>query len=308
MKVAHTMRHILSACGFAALALCSSAVHAQQQDTLDKIQANHSVTVGAREASGVMSFTTGNGQYTGFHVEICERALHLIKDDLKLPKLNIQYQMVTAQNRIPLVKNGTVDLVCGTATNNATRQQEVEFAPTLYVEEVRIAVPAQSGVTSLENLAGKTVAATTGTTSVTLLRKYDREKNLGLNVLMAKDNAECILLLDTGRAAACVADGQILAAGISRLRTPDNYAIVGTPLSVEPIAIMLNKQSPKFKQAFDNQIRNLLASGEVAKIYDKWFMQPVAPATRAINLPVSAATQAAWNKPNTDPVEAYVIQ
>lgn len=298
------MRHLLSATCLASLALCATSVHAQQ-DAYDKIQSTHSVTVGAREASGVMSLTTGNGQYDGFYIEICNRVLEQIKDDLKLPKLDIQYQMVTAQNRIPLVKNGTVDVECGTTTNTTTRQQEVAFAPTLYVEEVRFAVPARSGVKELEDLKGQTVAATTGATSVTLLRKYDREKNLGIKALMAKDNAECILLVDSGRAAACVADGQILATGISRLRNPDDYVIVGTPLNVEPIAIMLNKHSPKLQQAFDDKIKAMVAAGEVAKIYDKWFMQPVPPATRAINLPPSAATQAAWANPNTQPVEAY---
>lgn len=298
------MRHLLSATCLASLAVCATSVHAQQ-DAYDKIQSTHSVTVGAREASGVMSLTTGNGQYDGFYIEICNRVLEQIKDDLKLPKLDIQYQMVTAQNRIPLVKNGTVDVECGTTTNTTTRQQEVAFAPTLYVEEVRFAVPARSGVKELEDLKGQTVAATTGATSVTLLRKYDREKNLGIKALMAKDNAECILLVDSGRAAACVADGQILATGISRLRNPDDYVIVGTPLNVEPIAIMLNKHSPKLQQAFDNKIKAMVASGEVAKIYDKWFMQPVPPATRAINLPPSAATQAAWANPNNQPVEAY---
>jgi glutamate/aspartate transport system substrate-binding protein len=302
------MRHTLTtSASLLALALAAGAVHAQQ-DTLDKMQSTHSINVGAREASGVMSFTTGNSKYTGFHIEVCEKALAQIKDDLKLPKLDIQYHMVTAQNRIPLVKNGTVDLVCGTTTNNEVRQQDVAFAPTLYVEEVRMAVHTQSGVKELQDLAGKTVAATTGTTSVTLLRKFYREKNLDVTVLMAKDNAECILLLDTGRATACVADGQILAAGISRLRSPDDYQIVGKPLSVEPIAIMLNKQSPKFQQAFNETIRAMATSGEVAKIYDKWFMQPVAPATRAINLPASEATKAAWAHPNDKPVEAYLVQ
>lgn len=299
------MRHFLSATFLASLTVCAISAHAQQ-DSYDKIQSTHSVTVGAREASGVMSLTTGNGKYDGFYIEICERVLEQIKDDLKLPKLDIQYQMVTAQNRIPLVKNGTVDVECGTTTNTTTRQQEVTFAPTLYVEEVRFAVPKSSGVKELDDLKGQSVAATTGATSVTLLRKYDREKNLGIKALMAKDNAECILLVDSGRAAACVADGQILAAGISRLRNPDDYVIAGAPLNVEPLAIMMNKHSPQLHQAFENKITAMIASGEVAKIYDKWFMQPVPPATRAINLPPSAATQAAWANPNTRPVEAYI--
>lgn len=302
------MRHLFTAATCLTLGvLASSTALAQTQDIADKLKSTNSITMGVREASGVMSFTEGNGKYTGFHVEICEQALGRIKTDLKLPKLDIQYQLVTPQNRIPLIKNGTVDLVCGTATNNLVRQQDVAFAPTLYVEEVRTAVKKSSGIDKLEDLAGRTIAATSGTTSITLVRKLDKEKNLNTNLLMAKDNAECILLLDTGRVDACIADGQILAAGISRLRTPGDYHIVGAPLNVEPIAIMFNKTSPEFKTLFDAKIREMAASGEVARIYDKWFMQPIAPHNRAINLPPSAATQRAWANPTDKPMEDYQL-
>lgn len=299
------MRHAFTTATSVALLLACGIAQGQTQDTLDKIKSTQSITLGVREASGVMSFTLGNGKYTGFHVEVCEAALEQIRQDLKLPKLELKYQLVTPQNRIPLLKNGTVDLVCGTATNNTVRQQEVAFAPTLYVEEVRAAVKKNGSISKLEQLAGKNVAVTTGSTSVTLLRKLDKDKNLGLNAMLTKDNAECVMLLESGRADACVADGQILAAGISRLRAPEQFSIVEQPLSMEPIAIMYRKDSPAFKTVFDSKVKAMAASGEVEKLYEKWFMQPVPPSNRAINLPASTATKAAWAAPTDKPLEAY---
>ncbi len=289
----------------AALTLVSAGSALAQQDTLAKIKSSNAVTLGVREASGAMSFTTGNGKYAGFHVEVCEKALQGLQKQLNLPKLDFNYQMVTAQNRIPLLTNGTVDLVCGTATNNTARQKEVAFAPTLYMEEVKTAVGANSGITTVEQLAGKNVAATAGATSVTLLRRFARDKNIEMNVLVAKDNAECLIMLESDRAQACVADGQILATGIARLRDPAKFKIVGEPFNVEPIGIMMNKESPEFKKLFDAQIRSMAASGEVAKLYDKWFMQPIPPNGITVNMPASASTKAAWANPSDKPMEAY---
>ena len=289
----------------AALTLVSAGSALAQQDTLAKIKSTNAVTLGVREASGAMSFTTGNSKYAGFHVEVCEKALQGLQKQLNLPKLDFNYQMVTAQNRIPLLTNGTVDLVCGTATNNTARQKEVAFAPTLYMEEVKTAVGANSGITTVEQLAGKNVAATAGATSVTLLRRFARDKNIEMNVLVAKDNAECLIMLESDRAQACVADGQILATGIARLRDPAKFKIVGEPFNVEPIGIMMNKESPEFKKLFDAQIRSMAASGEVAKLYDKWFMQPIPPNGITVNMPASASTKAAWANPSDKPMEAY---
>lgn len=300
------MRRTLVTVATIGLLLTAASAQAHTQDALAKIKSTQSITMGVREASGVMSFTLGNGKYTGFHVEICDAVLEQIKSDLELSKLDVKYQLVTPQNRIPLLKNGTVDVVCGTTTNNTVRQQEVAFAPTLYMEEVRAAVKKGSGISKLDQLAGKNVAVTTGSTSVTLLRKLDKEKGLNLNAMMTKDNAECVMLLESGRVDACVADGQILAAGISRLRAPEQFSLVEQPLSIEPIAIMFRKDSPEFKAAFDAKMKAMAASGEVAKLYEKWFMQPIAPHNRAINLPASAATKTAWAAPNDKPLEAYL--
>lgn len=289
----------------ATLTLASAGVVLAQQDTLAKLKNTGAVTLGVREASGAMSFTTGNGKYAGFHVEVCEKALQALQKQWGLPRLDISYQMVTAQNRIPLLTNGTVDLVCGTATNNTARQKEVAFAPTLYMEEVRTAVAVNSGIASAEQLAGKNVAVTAGATSVPLLRRFAKEKNVEMNVLVAKDNAECLIMLESDRAQACVADGQILATGIARMREPGKYKIVGAPFNIEPIGIMMNKESPEFKKLFDAQITAMAGSGEIAGIYDRWFMQPIPPNGITVNLPPSASTKAAWANPSDKPMEAY---
>jgi len=303
----HTSRPAQSLLTAAALVLLGIGAAQAQQDTLAKIKSTSAVTMGVREASGAMSFTTGNGKYAGFHVDVCERALQGVQKALGLPRLDIQYQMVTAQNRIPLLTNGTVDVECGTTTNNVARQKEVAFAPTLYVEEVRTAVAVASGITSADQLAGKSVAATAGATAVPLVRKYAKEKGLDIHLLVAKDNAECFIMLESGRAQACVADGQILATGIARMREPGKYRVVGEPFNVEPLAIMMSKDSPEFKKLFDAQIASLSASGEIARIYDKWFMQPIPPNGITVNLPPSANTQAAWAQLSDKPMEAYQV-
>jgi len=290
----------------AAALLAIGAVHAQANDTLKKIKDTGSVTMGVRESSGALSFTLGDGKYTGFHYEVCQKVLADIQKQLGLAKLDIKYQPVTSQNRIPLVQNGTVDLECGSTTNNATRQKDVAFAPTLYVEEVRIAVKANSGITSIANLTGKTVATTTGTTSVQLLRKHERANNVDIKELMGKDHSDSFLLLESGRADAFVMDGQILAGLIAKSKSPADYKIVGEVISVEPIGIMYRKDDPAFKKAVDDSVKAMAKSGEAAKLYDKWFMQPIPPTNTKVNLPASEATKAAWANPTDKPLEDYL--
>jgi glutamate/aspartate transport system substrate-binding protein len=278
---------------------------AQAQDTLGKIKESGAASMGVRESSGALSYTLGDGKFAGFHVEICQRVLADIQKKLGLAKLDIKYQPVTSQNRIPLVQNGTVDIECGSTTNNATRQKDVSFAVTTYVEEVRIAVKANSGITSIAQLAGKNVATTTGTTSVQLLRKHERGAGVDFKEVFGKDHADSFLLLESGRADAFVMDGQILAGNIAKAKNPADFKIVGEVLSVEPIAIMIRKDDPNFKKAVDDSIIAMMKSGEIAKLYDKWFMQPIPPSNTKVGLPASDATKAAWSTPNDKPVEDY---
>lgn len=289
-----------------AIALAAASVpFGAHADTLKKIKDSGSVTMGVRESSGALSFTLGDGKFAGYHVEICSRVLGDIQKQLGLAKLDVKYQPVTSQNRIPLVQNGTVDIECGSTTNNATRQKDVSFAVTTYVEEVRIAVKANSGITSIAQLNGKKVATTTGTTSVQLLRKHERAGGVSFDEVFGKDHADSFLLLESGRADAFVMDGQILAGNIAKSKNPADFKIVGEVLSVEPIAIMIRKDDPAFKKAVDDSIIAMMKSGEIAKLYDKWFMQPIPPANTKVGLPVSDATKAAWANPNDKPMEDY---
>ncbi len=278
---------------------------AHAQDTLKKIKDSGSVTMGVRESSGALAFTLGDGKYTGFHYDVCQKVLADIQKQLGLAKLDIKYQPVTSQNRIPLVQNGTVDIECGSTTNNTARQKDVAFAPTLYVEEVRIAVKANSGINGVADLNGKSIATTTGTTSVQTLRKNKRAAGMDFKEVFGKDHSDSFLLLESGRADAFVMDGQILAGLISKSKSPADYKIVGEALSVEPIAIMFRKDDAAFKKAVDDSIAAAVKSGEVEKLYDKWFMQPIPPSNTKVGLPPSEATKDAWKNLNDKPMEAY---
>ena len=295
-------KHLIA---FAVMALAAGGALAQANDTIAKVKASGVVTMGVRDSSGALSFTLGDGKYAGFHYDLCQRIIaNLEKAAGK--KLEIKYLPVTSQNRIPLVQNGTVDIECGSTTNNATRQKDVAFAVTTYVEEVRIAVKANSGITSLNQLNGKNVATTTGTTSVQLLRKHERAAGVDFKEVFGKDHADSFLLLESGRADAFVMDGQILAGNIATAKNPADFKIVGEVISVEPIAIMLRKDDPAFKKLADDTLKDLMKSGEIGKIYDKWFMQPIPPKNTRVGLPASEATKAAWANPNDKPVEDYL--
>ncbi len=184
----------------AVMALAAGSALAQANDTLAKIKASGTVTMGVRDSSGALAYTIGDGKYVGFHTEMARKILSDVQKQLGLPKLEVKEQLVTSQNRIPLVQNGTVDLECGSTTNNATRQKDVDFAVTTFVEEVRIAVKADSGITKVADLNGKSVATTTGTTSVQTLRKNERAQGIDFKEVMGKDHADSFLLLESGRA------------------------------------------------------------------------------------------------------------
>jgi glutamate/aspartate transport system substrate-binding protein len=287
-------------------AVAAFAAQAQTTDTLKKIKDSGSATMGVRESSGALSYTLGDGKFAGFHIDVCSKVLADVQKQLGLAKLDVKYQPVTSQNRIPLVQNGTVDIECGSTTNNAARQKDVAFAVTTYVEEVRIAVKANSGINSIAQLNGKKVATTTGTTSVQHLRKHERGANVNFEEVFGKDHADSFLLLDTGRADAFVMDGQILAGNIAKAKNPADFKIVGEVLSVEPIAIMIRKDDPAFKKAVDDSIKAMMKSGDIAKMYDKWFIQPIPPTNTKVGLALSDATKNAWANPNDKPLEDYL--
>jgi glutamate/aspartate transport system substrate-binding protein len=292
-----------------AVALIAAAVaitgYAQDSGTLKKIKDSGSITLGTRESSGALAYTLGDGKYVGFHTEMAEKIASDIRRSLGMNQMTVKYQPVTSQNRIPLVQNGTVDLECGSTTNNAARQKDVAFAMTTYVEEGRIVTRANAPIKGIADLNGKTVATTTGTTSVQTLRKNKRASGMDFKEVFGKDHADSFLLLESGRADAFVMDGQILAGLVSKSKNPADYKILGEILSIEPIACMMRKDDPAFKKAVDASIVAMVKSGELAKMYDKWFMQPIPPANTKVGLPLSDATRNAWNNPNDKPMEEY---
>lgn len=282
--------------------------HVAGAQTLDKITSTGTITLGVRDSSIPLSFMPDGLQPVGFHIDLCQRIVADIQKHLNLPKLNQRYQTVTSQNRIPLVKNGTVDLECGSTTNNQARQQDVAFALTTYVEEVRIAVRASSNIQSVRDLAGKTVVATTGTTSVQHLRRNVRASGLDIKDVLAKDHAESFLLLEQGRVDAWVLDAGLMSATIATSKNPADFAVVGEVLNTEPIALMLRKDDPAFKQAVDATIRTMVRNGEMKALWDKWFQGPIPPRGTRINLPPPATLQQLWAQPNDLPMESYAAK
>jgi glutamate/aspartate transport system substrate-binding protein len=295
------LSHVLALTALVASSGAATAASA----TMDKIKSSGAVTMGVRESSIPMSYTTGDSRFDGYHVEMCRMILNDIKDKLGMSTLRINYQPVTSQNRVPLIQNGTVDIECGTTTNNANRAKDVGFANTLYVEEVRIAVKANSGINSISQLAGKKVATTTGTTSVQLLRKHEKANGVNFDEVFGKDHADSFLLLESGRADAFVMDGSILAGNIANSKNPKDYKIVGEVLSTEPIAIMVPKNDPEFKAAVNAAIAKIVANGKMPALWDKWFLKPIPPKNIVVGLELSPATKNAWANLNDKPAEDY---
>jgi glutamate/aspartate transport system substrate-binding protein len=290
----------------AVLLLASTAHLATAQgnpatSTFDKIKATGTVVLGVREASAPMAYALGaNEKFVGYHVELCEYVLQQIAPDAKR-----EYKVLTAQNTMSLVQNGTVDIGCGPTTNNLTRQQQVAFALTSYVSQVRMATKVDSGITSLDQLAGRTAAASTGTTAVQLLRAYAKTRNIEIATVLGKDHFDSFLMLESGRADAFVLDDNLLAGLIANGRNPQGYRIVGEALASEPIALLFRKDDPAFKKAVDDALRKFMQSGDAAKHYAKWFMSPIPPKNANLNLAMSDTLQQLFREPNDKPLEAY---
>lgn len=286
------------------IAFGAAAGGVQAQATLKKIQGSGEIAMGVRESSAPLSYTLGGGKFAGYHVDLCQAVIDNISKKVG-KKVNVKYVPVTSQNRIPLTQNGTVDLECGSTTNNAARQKDVAFGLTTYVTEVRMAVKAKSGITSISQLNGKTVATTTGTTSVQTLRKHQRAAKVNFKELYGKDHADSFLLVESGRADAFVMDDNILAGLIASSKNPKDSRIVGEVLSVEPIAVMFRKDDPEFKRLVDDTIRGMMKSGALAKLYNKWFMSPIPPNNVSVSLPMGSTLKALFKSPDDKPMEAY---
>ncbi len=274
-------------------------------DTLTRARDAGAITLGIRESSYPLSYLDDRQQPVGYHIDICQRIVEAVRKQLGLPGLKVQFQAVTSQNRIPLLTNGTVDLECGSTTNNEARQKQVAFAPTTYVTYVRMAVKKASGITSLAQLHGKPVATTTGTTSVQLMRAHEKAKGVDFKEVYGKDHADSFLMLETDRAVAFVMDDNLLLGLIMTSKNPADYQVVGETLSVEPIAIMLRRDDPAFRALVDDTVKGLMKSGELEKLYARWFLSPIPPRGANMNYPMGEHLNQLVKSPNDLPAEAY---
>jgi glutamate/aspartate transport system substrate-binding protein len=270
-------------------------------DTLGKITERGSIVLAYRESSVPFSYLDGPGKPLGFGVDIANKVAEAIRQASGKKELRIEYQAVTSQNRVPLVANGSVDLECGSTTNNAARAKEVAFAVNYFYASSRLLVKKSSGIQKLGDLAGKAIATTTGTTTFGQLRKLSLERNLNLSVVPAKDHADGFLLLESGRAQAFAMDDILLAGLMLNAKNPDDYAIVGEPLQIEAYACMLRKDDPAFKKLVDSTITAMMKSGEFEKLYKKWFMSPIPPRQRSLALPISDRLRENLKSPTDQP-------
>jgi glutamate/aspartate transport system substrate-binding protein len=289
----------------AAVIACSAVASPVMADTLKKVKESGSITMGIREASIPLSYLDDKQQPVGYHIEVCNKIVDAVKANLKMQALKVQHQPVTSQNRIPLVTNGTVDIECGSTTNNEDRKKQVDFVVTTFVTNVRMAVKKASGITSLSQLDGKPVATTTGTTSVRLMRAHEKGQKINFREVYGKDHADSFLLLETDRAVAFVMDDNLLAGLIVTSKSPNDYAIVGEVLNIEPIAIMVRKDDPAFKKLGDDTVKDLMKSGELEKLYKKWFMSPIPPKNANLNFAMSDTLKELIKNPSDAPAEAY---
>ena len=247
---------------------------AAQDGTLKKIKDSGTITVGHRESSIPFSYYDDKQQVVGYAMDLCNKIVDAVKANLKLDKLDVKLQPVTSATRIPLIANGTVDLECGSTTNNLERQKQVSFTITHFVTANRF----------VSKKAAK-------------LNKLNTERNLGLTILPAKDHAEAFLMVETGRAAAFVMDDILLYSLVAGSKAPKDYEISADALSVEPYGIMLRKDDPAFKKVVDDAMTGIYKSGEINKIYDKWFLKPIPPRGVDLSVPMSAPFKKVVAKP-----------
>jgi glutamate/aspartate transport system substrate-binding protein len=279
----------------AALAVALPAV--AQEGTLKKIKDSGAITIGHRDASVPFSYYDDKQRPVGYSMDLCMKVVDAVKSELKMPNLKVNYQLVTSANRIPLMANGTIDLECGSTTNNLARQEQVGFATTHFVTANRFVSKRAAKISKLADLKGKTVVSTAGTTNIKQITEINAAQNLGMNIISANGHPEAFQMVETGRAVAFVMDDILLYSLVSQSRSPKDYVISSEALSVEPYGIMLRKDDAAFKKVVNGAINNLYKSGEINKIYDKWFTKPIPPKNINLNLPMSAQFKKVVAKP-----------
>ena len=287
------MKYLVALLAALAVALPAMA----QEGTLKKVKDSGSITIGHRDASLPFSYYDDKQQPIGYAMDLCMKIVDAVKAELKLRKLDVKYQLVTSANRIPLMANGTIDLECGSTTNNIARQEQVWFTMTHFVTANRWAYKKSAKLGKLSDLKGKTIVSTAGTTNIKGMTEINAARNLGMNIISANGHSEAFQMVETGRAVAFAMDDILLAGLVAQSRAPGDYAISAEATSVEPYGIMVRKGDKAFKAVADRAMTNVYKSGQIKAIYSKWFEKPVPPKGVNLKLPMTAAFKKVVAKP-----------
>jgi glutamate/aspartate transport system substrate-binding protein len=282
-------------------ALCAPLAAQPLDGTLKKIKDTGALTIGYRDAAIPFSYLDEALNPVGYAIDLCLKVVDAVRAELALPDLKLRWQSVTSVSRIPLVEKGRIDIECGSTTNTAERQRQVAFGPTYFVSQVAVAVRKASGIESVSQLGGRTVATTAGTTSIALLRQFGKGAALEVNEVYGRDHLESFLLLERNRADAWVLDDVLMAGQIASALKPDDFRILPERLSREAFSMMFRRNDPAFKALVDRTISGLMRSGEIVKIYEKWFTRPIPPKGINLNLPLSPENRKAFDDPNDRP-------
>lgn len=266
--------------------------------TLKKIKDAGVIVLGHRDSSVPLSYLDNNQNVVGYSHEIALRIVDEVKKRLSLPNLQVKLVPINAQNRIPLMQNGTIDLECGGTTNTSERRRQVDFSNTIAITETRLLTPKSSGVRELPDLNGKTAVVTAGTTSERYLRNYAPEHKIDVNVVSARDHAQAFLMIQSGRADAFFMDADVLSALLAKANDAANYVVTGTPQTKEAQACMLRKDDPEFKALVDQTIATIETSGDAERLYTKWFQSPIPPNGTNLNTPLNESMKALFKSPN----------
>jgi glutamate/aspartate transport system substrate-binding protein len=286
-----------------AASFCAGQANAEElAGTLKKIKEAGAITIGYRDSSIPFSYLDDNQKPIGFAIDICAKIVEAVKQELKLDKLEVVFNPVTSSTRIPLLANDTIDLECGSTTNNADRLKQVSFTNTHFLTATRFVSKKSSNLNSIDDLKGKSVASTSGTTNIKQLTEANAARNLGLNIIPAKEHAESFLMVETDRAVAAVLDDILLASFVAGSKDPSGYVISSDAFSKpEPYGIMMRKDDPAFKKVVDAATSALYQSPDGQKLYDKWFMQKIPPKGLNLNVPIGAELKHEFAKPSDSP-------
>ena len=298
------MKTIKTAGLLIAAALMTQPVHSQElTGTLKKIKDSGTITLGARESSAPFSYSLGGTQFVGFSVDLMMKVVDRLKTELKMPDLKYTVIPFTAQNRIPLIQNGTLDFECSSTTNTLERQQQVAFSTSFFVIGTRLLTAKDSGVKDFTDLKGKNLSTTAGTTSERLINKYNETQNAGINVMAARENTQSFLAVDSGRAVAFMMDDAILYGERAKSKNPEKWTVVGTPMSREAYGCMMRRDDAPFKKLVDDVLTQEMKSGAINANYKKWFESPIPPRNTSLDFPQSADLKALYANPNDKAIE-----